>query len=103
MKFKPGDKVVLVALENSKEHVNIVVGYSSIHLSSVIIEKEGSAPRSFDESYLAIYKEPKVFKNYLHVYKDGEGQSWKAKHPRGVGCIEIVTDEDGKLISAKNV
>jgi hypothetical protein len=58
-----------------------------------------------------IVEKPKVFKSYLNVYEDGHGQAWNTKGQADTertctktnGCIEIITDENGKLISARNI
>ena len=57
-----------------------------------------------------VVDEPKLFKSYLNIYKDGHGQAWNTKaqadseaNPGRVGCIEITTDENGEIIDTKKV
>jgi len=65
---------------------------------------------AFNEDW-EIVEEPRVFKSYLNVYEDGHGQAWNTKKQADIertctktnGCIEIVTDENGQLVSARNI
>lgn len=56
-----------------------------------------------------IVEEPKLLYTYLNTYEDCHGQALNTKgqadaEDKGrTGCIEIITDEYGKLISVKNV
>lgn len=60
------------------------------------------------EAEWELVEEPKLIKSYLNVYKDTHGTAWHSKEIADgacnrVGCLEIITDKNGKLISAKNV
>lgn len=68
-----------------------------------------SWPGSYIESVWVIVEEPKVLYTYLNTYEDCHGQALNTKGQADVnskgrtGCIEIITDKQGRLISARNV
>ena len=55
-----------------------------------------------------IVEEPKTTTSYLNVYPYTHGTAWHCKSEADLstgrlGVLEIITDENGKLISARNV